>query len=104
MSERPHSPHGLGHHVAGLVICLILTAGPFAAVMYAGLARHEALVVIAFAGLAQLVVQMHYFLGIGLGSIREERGVALAFAAVLVLIMVGGTMWIMSDLGRRMMG
>ena len=100
--QSSHS--GLGHHVAGFIICLVLTAIPFAVVMWAGLPKHEDVVIIAFAGLAQLVVQMHFFLGIGISSIHRDNGITLIFAAVLILIMVGGSLWIMSDLGRRMMG
>ncbi len=104
MTEQTHSHNSLGHHVAGLVICLILTAVPFGVYLWAGLPHGELMVIVGFAGVAQLLVQMHFFLGIGFSSMRQDRGVSLVFAIVLLVIMIGGTLWIMSDLGRRMMG
>lgn len=104
MSERLHPTHGFGHLVAGLVIAFVLTAVPFGVVLWGGLPRSEVLVIVGFAGISQLLVQMHFFLGIGVSSVREDNGIALLFAALLIFIMVGGTLWIMTDLGSRMMG
>ena len=103
-SEESHIAHGVGHHVVGLVICIVLTAIAFGVVMWSDLSRSESLIVVGFAGVAQLLVQLHFFLGIGSASMRGDRGISLLFAALLILIMIGGTLWIMADLGRRMMG
>ena len=50
------------------------------------------------------LVHLRYFLHIDLQSTPRENLLALAFAAVLIFLMVGGTLWIMLDLHARMMG
>jgi cytochrome o ubiquinol oxidase operon protein cyoD len=48
-------------------------------------------------------VHLRYFLHIDLKSTPRDNLLALAFAAVLICIMIGGTLWIMLDLNARMM-
>ena len=67
-------------------------------------AAFTTLVVIAILALVQVVVHLRYFLHIDLKSTPRDNLLALAFAAVLICIMVGGTLWIMLDLNARMMG
>ncbi len=104
MDRETHAAHGLAHHIAGFVICIFLTAIPFAVVLGTDLHTRGKIIVILFAGVAQLFVQLHFFLRIGLSSLRKDNGITFVFVGVLVLIMIGGTLWIMTDLGRRMMG
>jgi cytochrome o ubiquinol oxidase operon protein cyoD len=51
-----------------------------------------------------VVVHLRYFLHIDLQSTPRENLLALAFAGVLIFLMVGGTLWIMLDLNARMTG
>jgi heme/copper-type cytochrome/quinol oxidase subunit 2 len=51
----------------------------------------------------QIVVHLHYFLHIDFKSSPGENILALAFAAILIVLMAGGTLWIMFDLHYRMM-
>jgi cytochrome o ubiquinol oxidase operon protein cyoD len=48
-------------------------------------------------------VHLRFFLHIGVRSTPRENLAAMAFAAVLIVFMVGGTLWIMVDLHYRMM-
>jgi cytochrome o ubiquinol oxidase operon protein cyoD len=61
-------------------------------------------VVIAILAVVQVVVHLRYFLHIDVKSTPRDNLMALAFAAVLIFLMVGGTLWIMLDLNARMMG
>lgn len=90
-------------YLIGLALAVILTAIPFALVATHALPRPATLVVIAVAAVLQILVHLRFFLHIGLRSTPRENLLAMAFAAVLILLMLGGTFWIMFDLYRRMM-
>ena len=61
------------------------------------------LAVIATAAIVQVVVHLKYFLHLSLTDTPRESLLALCFAAVLVFIMIGGSLWIMFDLHHRML-
>ena len=90
-------------YLKGFVLALVLTGVPFGLVAASLLPRFTTLVVIAILALVQVVVHLRYFLHIDLKSTPRDNLLALAFAAVLICIMIGGTLWIMLDLDARMM-
>jgi cytochrome o ubiquinol oxidase subunit IV len=100
----PPLPAPLQPYVTGFVFALVLTGIPFGLAAANLLPRFTTLVVIAVLAVVQVVVHLRYFLHIDLESTPRENLVALAFAAVLIFLMVGGTLWIMLDLDARMMG
>jgi cytochrome o ubiquinol oxidase operon protein cyoD len=89
-------------YLVGLVLALVLTALPFALVAAHALSRTATLAVIAAAALVQVLVHLRFFLHLGLRRSAPETLATVAFAAVLIGIMFGGTLWIMFDLNRRM--
>jgi cytochrome o ubiquinol oxidase subunit IV len=101
-TDRPDPLHQ--PYVTGFVFALVLTGIPFGLVVADLLPRFTTLVVIAILAVVQVVVHLRYFLHIDLKSTPRENLLALAFAAVLIFLMVGGTLWIMLDLDARMMG
>ena len=90
-------------YLIGLGLALILTAIPFALVATHALPRLTTLVIIAIAAVVQILVHLGCFLHIGFRRTPRENLIALAFAAVLIVFMIGGTLWIMYDLYHRMM-
>jgi cytochrome o ubiquinol oxidase operon protein cyoD len=90
-------------YLIGFVLALLLTAIPFALVATRALPRLAMLVTIAIAALIQILVHLRFFLHIGFRSTPRENLIAMAFAIVLIVFMVGGTFWIMFDLYHRMM-
>lgn len=91
-------------YVTGFVLSLLLTAIPFWLVMGHVFARPgtTALVILAFAAV-QIVVHMVYFLHM---NTRAEGGwslLALIFTAVLVVITLSGSVWVMYHLNENMM-
>lgn len=89
-------------YLAGLALALVLTAIPFALVHYGLLGGTALLLVIAAAAIIQIVVHLKCFLHLDLTHTPRENLLALLFAAILVFIMVGGSLWIMLDLHHRM--
>ena len=89
-------------YLIGFALALLLTAIPFALAAAGTMPRTASLIVIAVAGVVQILVHLRYFLHLDLTSTPRENLLALAFAAMLVLVMIGGSLWIMFDLQHRM--
>lgn len=88
--------------VVGLVLALALTVVPFG-VVYFGLASgSRAAAIIAACAILQVPVHLRWFVFSQRAPDREEA-LALGFGALLLLIMVAGSLWIMTDLHHRMM-
>ena len=100
-ADRPEP--GLKSYLIGFALALVLTAIPFALVAADALAPMATLVVIAVLAIVQILVHLRYFLHLDLRASPPENLLAIAFAAVLIFIMVGGSLWIMLDLRVRML-
>jgi len=82
---------------------LILTAIPFALVMSGAWSTAVALAGIGSAGLVQILVHLHYFLHLDTSSAARWNVLALMFTLAIMVLFVGGTIWIMFNLYYRMM-
>ncbi|WP_298818151.1 cytochrome o ubiquinol oxidase subunit IV [uncultured Roseibium sp.] len=99
----PTAERSLTTYLVGFVLAVVLTAIPFA-VVWGGLLTGPAVyAVIAVAAVLQVMVHLVFFLHLNFKSTPAENLFFLAFAAVLIIIMVGGSLWIMTDLHHRMM-
>lgn len=90
-------------YLIGLALAVILTAIPFGLAATGVLPSETTLIIIAAFAVAQILVHLSFFLHIDFKTTPRENLVALAFALVLIFIMVGGSLWIMFDLYHRMM-
>lgn len=88
-------------YVAGLVLAAALTAIPFAAVALRLVDRPALLVLIGVCALVQIAVHFRCFLHIGWSQRREDLQLIL-FSTLLLLMMGGGTIWILWSLSARM--
>ena len=93
----------LKSYATGFVLAVILTAIPFGLVAAQALTPTATLAVIAVLALVQVLVHLRYFLHLDLATAPRENLLALCFTALLILIMIGGSLWIMLDLHQRMM-
>ena len=104
-----HHDDGIPHvsireYLTGFVLSLVLTAIPFALVMGKGIHNATALAVVLLAFAAvQIVVHMVYFLHMNAKSEGGWNLLALVFTAVLVIIVLSGSMWVMQHMNRNMM-
>lgn len=89
-------------YVSGAILALFLTLVPFAAVHWHVMPRYALYYLIGAFALVQMVVHFRCFLHIGLRQKREDLQLIL-FSALLLTIIVGGTIWIMFNLAVRMM-
>ena len=89
-------------YIVGYGGSLLLTVAVFSIAYVVGLDTKGAYLSIALLGLAQLVVQLVYFLHIDRRrSSREDLDLVL-FSTLVLLIIILGTVWIMGNLAVRM--
>ena len=116
-----HQPHAPGHdeegelldhdtlhitvggYVTGFVLSVILTAIPFWLVMAKVLPASATVPIVLGFAAVQMLVHMVYFLHM---NAKVEGGwslLALLFTAVVVLIMLAGSIWVMYNMNTHMM-
>jgi cytochrome o ubiquinol oxidase subunit IV len=93
----------LKSYLTGFVLSLILTAIPFALVMSGTLSSSAILAGIFIAGIVQILVHLHYFLHLDPSSEERWNVLAMIFTLLIMVLFVGGTLWIMFNLNYRMM-
>jgi cytochrome o ubiquinol oxidase subunit IV len=108
MSQAPMDASGasrgsLKSYLTGFGLALILTAMPFALVMSGAWSAPATLAVIAAAGVVQILVHLHYFLHLDTSSAARWNVLALIFTILIMILFVGGSLWIMWTLNYRMM-
>ncbi len=95
-------------YTIGFVLSLVLTLAAPGLIWLHGAMHHafptHAMLVGLFVVLAllQLFVQLVFFLHLGREASPKWNLLAFSFAAVVVVIVVGGTLWIMHDLDHNM--
>lgn len=90
-------------YLTGFILSLILTAIPFALVMKGTLSSPATLLVIVCAGIVQVFVHLYYFLHLDSSSDARWNVLAIIFTILIMILFVGGSLWIMFDLNYRMM-
>lgn len=109
MNQSPIQNTGAGtgsmmKYTVGFVLAVMLTTVSFALVMNgAAVARGTVLAAILGAAVAQILVHLHFFLHLDRSSAARWNILALIFTALIMILFVGGTIWIMFDLNARMM-
>ena len=93
----------LRSYLTGFVLALILTAIPFALVMSGAWSPGATLAGIFVAGLVQVLVHLYYFLHLDTTSAARWNVLAMIFTLLIMVLFVGGTLWIMYTLNYRMM-
>ena len=58
--------------------------------------------IIAVAAVLQILVHLRFFLHVNFTTTPKENLLAVSFTAVLIFLMVGGSLWVMIDLHQRM--
>ena len=92
-------------YIRGFVFSVALTLAAFGLVFWylegtSALSREVLIVLLVALAVAQLFVQLFCFLHLGAEEKPRWNAITLAFAAFVVLVLVGGTMWIMYHLDR----
>lgn len=91
-------------YIIGFVLSVILTVIPFYVVM----AEVEmdilwAMAIIFGLGAIQIMVHVHYFLHVSVGAEDGWQFMSLLFTAVVLVIILAGSIWVMFHLHENMM-
>lgn len=87
----------------GFVLALVLTATAFAVVAWSGWSADWKLVAISACAVVQVLVHLRFFLHIDLRRSHRDDLQLILFSAVLMVLMVGGSLWILYNQAQRMM-
>lgn len=90
-------------YLVGFSLAVILTAIPFAAVASGVVPRAVTGWLITVCGLLQAAVHFRCFLHIDFSRQKREDLQLVLFSVLLLLLMAGGTIWVLGDLSARMM-
>jgi cytochrome o ubiquinol oxidase subunit IV len=87
----------------GLGLAVVLTSAAFGLAVFKILSGTALLLAIGALALIQIVVQFRFFLHVDLSRQKREDLQLILFTTLLILIMVGGSLWILGNLDTRMM-
>jgi len=90
-------------YAVGYGISLLLTGAAFAAVYWQKLGTMTTLGIVFTLGLAQVMVHFRFFLHISLRRSARDDLQLILFSAVIIALMVSGTVVILLNLRARMM-
>jgi len=81
----------------------VLDIFPYGEVITGKMPRHLIIVGVIVLAILQISVHLRYFLHLSFGSPQNWNLQAILFALFIIIIMVGGTLWVMNDLNGHMM-
>jgi len=87
----------------GFIFSLILTAAAYRIVTHYHLSNTVLTAAVVVLGCVQAVLQLIFFLHIGLESKPHWNTMFLLYMVFLIIILVGGSIWIMHHLGYNVM-
>jgi len=89
-------------YTIGFTLSVVLTVIPFALVMHGTLSRPATIFAIFAAAIVQILVHLYYFLHMDASSRARWNVLALLFAVLIMVLIIGGTIWIMVNLNYRL--
>ena len=81
----------------------VLDIFPYGEVITGKMSRHLIIVGVIVLAILQISIHLRYFLHLSFGSPQNWNLLAILFALFIIIIMVGGTLWIMNDLNGHML-
>ena len=104
-----HDTHHEGNHgsvksyVIGFILSVILTVIPFGLVMYPTLPKMTTLAIVLLFAVIQVIVHLVYFLHLDRSPAQRNNVAALVFSALVIVLLVGLSPWIMFSIHTVMM-
>lgn len=91
-------------YTMGFVLSIMLTFAAYFAVVNRWLSFGSTLFFISALAVFQALIQLLFFLHLGHETYPKWKQFVFAFMLLVVVILVGGTLWIMHNLAYNMMG
>jgi cytochrome o ubiquinol oxidase operon protein cyoD len=98
-----YETEGIGSYLIGLVLATLLTIVAFFISRTTLVWEPSIPVALSVLAIAQMGVHLAFFLHIGTGPDSVNNVMALAFGVLIVLLVMAGSLWIMSHLNQNMM-
>jgi cytochrome o ubiquinol oxidase operon protein cyoD len=103
ITSQFEAPHGsLATYINGFVSCVVITLLAYGAAVSESIDDRTALAVIGGLAVIQCVIQLQKFLHLGTEFKPRWKLAAFVLMLVIVVIIVAGSLWIMSSLNYRM--
>ena len=90
-------------YAIGFILSVILTVIPFGLVMYPSLPKFTTLAIVLLFAVVQVVVHLVYFLHLDRSKEQRDNVIAFVFAGLVILLLVGLSIWIMFSIHTFMM-
>lgn len=90
-------------YAIGFVCSIILTALAYGLVLSGLLPQSTTVGTILVLAVAQILVHLHYFLHLDGSSAARWNLLAIIFTVLIMVLFIGGTLWIMHHLSSRLM-
>jgi cytochrome o ubiquinol oxidase operon protein cyoD len=90
-------------YVLGLALSLVLTGAAYITVTQHLLTGTSAALLLGVLAIAQCFTQLYFFLHLGSGEASRLRLALLTIAALIIAIVLVGSLWVMNNLAGRMM-
>lgn len=106
--SHDHNSAGAAHgnvkqYTIGFILSVLLTVIPFGMVMAGGFSRGLLVAVIAITAVAQVLIQLVYFLHMNSSSEQRWNVIAFVYTILTIAILLVGSVWIMNYLHYNMM-
>lgn len=106
--SHDHNAAGASHgnlkqYTVGFILSVILTIIPFGMVMGGGFSRGLLVASIAITAVAQVIVQLVYFLHMDTSSEQRWNMIAFIYTVLCIAILLVGSVWVMNYLHYNMM-
>ena len=107
-NAHSHDSHDAGHgsvksYAIGFILSVILTVIPFGLVMYPSLPKAMTLWIVLIFAVVQVLVHLVYFLHLDRSQAQRNNVIAFVFAALVIVLLVGLSLWIMFSIHTFMM-
>jgi cytochrome o ubiquinol oxidase operon protein cyoD len=90
-------------YVTGFVLSLIFTMAAYLLAVHHLLSEQGVLISVVVFAILQFIIQITCFFHLSMERASRERLIALICVAIIVAILIGGSLWIMQSLNQRMM-
>ena len=107
-NAHSHDSHDASHgsvksYAIGFILSVILTLIPFGLVMYPTLPKSITLMIVLAFAVIQVLVHLVYFLHLDRSKEQRENVIAFVFAGLVIVLLVGLSLWIMFSIHTYMM-
>ena len=107
-NAHSHDSHDSSHgsvksYAIGFILSVILTLIPFGLVMYPTLPKSITLMIVLAFAVIQVLVHLVYFLHLDRSKEQRENVIAFVFAGLVIVLLVGLSLWIMFSIHFEML-